>query len=148
MKTQINKAKEYDPAFLGFYRELGNENKLYFDEKKPKVTAAAYMHFGEQPGDIDRSTTLYSFKSSFELLNADIADIRFLVKSAVDHKYCVFFVHLFTSKICTYPMKKSLWSKKIELFCNKMVKMRKMVEKMIVQIDREFEQNEIKKFGR
>ena len=29
-----------------------------------------------------------------------------------------------------------------------MVKMRKMVEKMIVQIDREFEQNEIKKFGR
>ena len=55
--------------------------------------------------NIGRST-LYSFKDSFELLHADISDLRFLAKSAVDPKYCRLIVDLFTSKIYTYPMKK------------------------------------------
>ena len=52
---------------------------------------------------IDRST-LYSINSPFDLLHADIADLLFLAKSAVDPKYCLLYVDLFTQKI--YPMKK------------------------------------------
>ena len=49
---------------------------------------------------------LYSFKGPFELLCADIADSRFLAKSAVYPKYYLLFLDLFTSKIYTYPIKK------------------------------------------
>ena len=60
--------------------------------------------------DIDRST-LHSFK----LLNADIAELRFLAKYAIKPRYCLLIVDLFTSKIYTYPIKKGhfrtiLWS--------------------------------------
>ena len=42
--------------------------------------------FIEKKRDIDRST-LYGFKGSCKLLHVDIADLRFLAKSAVDPKY-------------------------------------------------------------
>ena len=61
--------------------------------------------FCTEKKNIDRST-LYSFKGSFELLHADITDLRFLAKSAVNPKYCRLIVDLFTSNIYTYPMKK------------------------------------------
>ena len=62
--------------------------------------------------NIDRST-LYSFDGPFQLLQAHIAHIRFLVKSAVDPKFCLLFVDLFTSKIYTFPMKtRNLLAKK------------------------------------
>ena len=51
-------------------------------------------------------TTLYSFSRPFEALQADIAYISFLAKLAVDSKFCLLFVDLFTSKTYTYPMKK------------------------------------------
>ena len=51
-------------------------------------------------------TTLYSFSRPFEALQADIAYISFLARSAVDPKFCLLFADLFTSKIDTYPMKK------------------------------------------
>ena len=61
--------------------------------------------------------TLYSIGKPFELLHADIADTRFLAKSAVDPKYCLLLVDLFTSKIYIYPMKnRSLLAKKLKLF--------------------------------
>ena len=51
------------------------------------------------------------------MLHADIADTRFLAKSAVDPKCCLLLVDLFTSKIYVYPMKnKSLLAKKLKLF--------------------------------
>ena len=37
--------------------------------------------------DVDRST-LYSLSGPFEMLQADIADIRFLRRSAANPKYC------------------------------------------------------------
>ena len=121
--------------FLGLYRELENENELYFDEKKQEATAAAYIPFVEQQKNIARPSTLYSFKGPFVLLHADIADIRFLAKSIVDLKYCIVFVDL--SKIDTYPMKhRRLLRRKIELFYNKNVKERKMDEKMSVNRSR------------
>ena len=44
-------------------------------------------------------STLPSFKSPFELLHADITDIRVLPLSAVDAKYCLLFVDLFMPKV-------------------------------------------------
>lgn len=35
----------------------------------------------------------------------NVANLKLLEKSAVDPKYCLPFVDLFTSKVCTYPMK-------------------------------------------
>ena len=46
------------------------------------------MQFIEKRSDIDRST-LYSFDGPFQLLQADIAYISFLAKSAVDPKFCL-----------------------------------------------------------
>ena len=72
--------------------------------------------FVNKKSDVDHST-LYSNGKPFELLYADIADTRFLAKSAVDPKYCLLLVDLFTSKIYVYPMKnRSLLAKKLKLF--------------------------------
>ena len=62
-------------------------------------------------------TALYSFHRPFEALQADIAYISFLARLAVDPKFCVLFVDLFTSKIYTQPTKKrNFLAKKMELF--------------------------------
>ena len=47
--------------------------------------------FAEQRKDIVRLLTLYSFKTPFEILLANIADVRFLAKAAVNSKYCLLF---------------------------------------------------------
>ena len=94
---------------------MKNKNKLYTDENDD-IIVPSYTPFVEQKKNIDRST-LYRFKSPFELLHADIAYINFLAKSAVHPKHYLLFVDLFTSKIYTYLMKnRSLLRKKIELF--------------------------------
>ena len=71
--------------------------------------------------------TLYSFSRPFEALQADIAYISFLARSAVDPKFCLLFVDLFTSKIYLYPMKKgNLLAKKMELFYKDIEKKKKI----------------------
>ena len=61
--------------------------------------------------------TLYSFSRTVEALQADIAYISFLGRLAVDPKFRLLFVDLFTSKIYTYPMEKgNLLAKKMEIF--------------------------------
>ena len=60
---------------------------------------------------------MLTIQKPFKLLHADIADTRFLAKSAVDPKYCLLLVDLFTSKVYIYPMKnRSLLLKKLRLF--------------------------------
>ena len=51
--------------------------------------------FIDKRTNIDRSA-LYSFSKPFEVMHADIVDLRFLAKSAVDPKYCLLIVDLFT----------------------------------------------------
>ena len=81
------------------------------------------------------------------MLHADIADIRFLAKSAVDPKYCLLLVDLFTSKIYVYPMKnRSLLAKKLGLFYNDIQS--KRIGTMRLQTDLEFNQNKIKQLIR
>ena len=95
-----------------------------------------------EKSNIDQST-LYSISKPFEFLHADIADLRFLAKSAVDPKYCLLVVDLFTSKVYVYPMKnRTLLPKKLEISYND-IKLKRS-GKMRLQTDLEFNQNKIK----
>ena len=98
-----------DKLFVNTYKKLGNK-KLFVNEKTPLTTP-----FLEKKQDVHHST-VYSFKGPFEALQADIADIRFLGKSAADPKYCLLFVDLFASMIYTYSMKtRNLLARKMAL---------------------------------
>ena len=52
----------------------------------------------------EKLTDLF-FNGPFQLLHADVPNLEFLGKSAVDFKHCLLFVDLFTSKVYTCPMK-------------------------------------------
>lgn len=65
-----------------------------------------YTPFVQQKKDIDRSSALYTVNGPFQFFHADIAFIKFLAKSAVDPKYALLCVDLFTSKVYVYTMKK------------------------------------------
>ena len=100
-----------------------------------------YLHTLIKKTNIDH-LVLYSISRPFEALHADIVDLRFLAKSAVDPKYCLLIVDLFTSKIYVYPMKnRSLLAKKMEVFYNDIQP--KRTGKMRLQTDLEFNQNKI-----
>ena len=137
----LNKAKkstyDKDKVFVNLYNELEDKN-FYQKNNLPLVTP-----FVNKRSNIDHST-LYSIDKPFELLHADIADLRFLAKSAVDPKYCLLIVDLFTSKIYVYPMKnRSFLAKKLAIFYKDIQP--KRTEKMCLQTDLEFKQNQIKK---
>ena len=101
-RTILNKARkstyDKDKVFVNLYNQLEDKN-FYRNDNLPLVTP-----FVNKRRNIDH-WTLYSISKSFELLHADIADLRFLAKSAVDSKYCLLIVDLFTSKIYVDPMK-------------------------------------------
>ena len=94
------------------------KQKIKISLKKENETLPFATPFVDKKTNIDHST-LYNFHKPFEMLHADIADIRLLAKSAVDPKYCLLLVDLFTSKIYVYSMKnRSLLAKKLGLFYN------------------------------
>ena len=107
-KTLLSKAKkslyQKDKIFYKYYFDLENKNALYessddiLTPKKKSSTIPFYMPFVKQRKDIDKWSALYSIKAPFELLHADIANIRFFSKSAAHQKYCLVAVDLFTSK--------------------------------------------------
>ena len=139
----INRARKSlypkDKVFANVYKNF-NEKETSLTERPPLTTP-----FVPQRKDVDRST-LYSFKGPFEALQADIADIQFLAKSAVDPKYCLLFVDLFTAMIYTYPMKtRNLLAKKMGLLYND-IKYKRM-GRMCLQTDLELQQNNIKKLN-
>ena len=139
----LNKANksvyEKDKVFVNLYKTLQDKN---FDKKLnvPLVTPSF-----TQKNEVDHST-LYSISMPFDLVHGDIADTRFLAKSAVDPKYCLLLVNFFTFKIYVFTMKNgSLLSKKLKLFYEKIKK--KRPGKMKLQTDLEFKQNEIRKLN-
>ena len=95
-RTILNKARksayDKDKIFVNLYDQLEDKN-FYQNNNLPLVTL-----FVNKRSNIDHST-LYSIRKPFELMHADIADLRILVKSAVNPKYCLLAVNLFTSKI-------------------------------------------------
>ena len=129
-----------DKVFKKLYENLEDKN---FDKKDYKAPLST--PFYEKKTDIDRST-LYSIEKPFQRVHADIADLRFFAKSAVDPKYALLCIDLFTSKIYVYPMKnRSLLAKKLRLFYEEIEPKRN--EKMYLQTDLEFKQNAIKKLN-
>ena len=149
-KKSINRTKTslYDKGkvFVKLYKESENIEEIYFDENdQPNLLLTT--PFVHKKRDIDRST-LYSFKDPFELLHADITDLRFLAKSAVDPKCCLLVVDLFTSKIYTYPMKKrTLLKRKLEQLYKDISKKRKRYQEIRLQTDQEFQQDKIKRLN-
>ena len=145
-KQLIKRAKrssyEKDKVFLTFYNNLGNVN---IQEEESVIPT--YVPFVEKREDIDRST-LYSFSGPFELLHGDIADIRFFAKSAADPHYRLLFVDLFTQKIYTFPMKKRNFLKKKMVLFYKEINNKRKDEKMRLQTDLEFQQNDIKQLNK
>ena len=116
-RTSLNKAKKStyakDNVFVNLYNQLEDKNFYQKSNSLPLVTP-----FVNKRSNIDHST-LYSISRPSELIHADIADLRFLAKSAVDPKYCLLIIDLFSSKIYVYPMKnRSLLAKKLNLFYN------------------------------
>ena len=136
-KSQYQK----DKVFAELYQKLEDKN---FNQEKDQIPLTT--PFFEKKGDIDRST-LYSVDKPFQKVHADIADLRFLAKSAVDPKYALLLVDLFTSKIYVYSMKnRSLLAKKLKLFYEEIDSKRN--GKMSLQTDLEFNQNIIKRLNK
>ena len=52
--------------------------------------------------EIDRST-LYSFDGPLQLIQADVANLQFLGKSAITPNYALLIVDLYFSKVYVYP---------------------------------------------
>ena len=142
-RTILNNARksiyDKDKVFVNSYNQL--EDKIFYQNNDlPLVTPLV-----NKRSNIDHSI-LYSISKPFDLLHTDIADLRWLAKSAVDPKYCLLVVHLFTSKIYIYPMKnRSLLAKKLKLFYEDVDQ--KGNGRMRLQTDLEFKQNQIKKLN-
>ena len=91
---------------------------------------------------------MYSVDGPFQLVHVDIADLRFLGKSATHPKYCLITADLYSSKVYAYPMKqRDLLTKKLELFY-KDIQSKKKKNKMRLQVDQEFQKNNIKELNK
>ena len=150
-RTLLNKGRkssyEKDKVFYKIFNHIEDKNIIYdFDMDKPKLPF--YTPFVEQNKDIDRSSSLYSINGPMQFFHADLAYLQFFAKSAVDPKYALVCVDLFSSKIYVYTMrKKSNLVQKMELFYKEIERQRNQKEKMRLQVDLEFQQNEIKKLN-
>ena len=147
-KTLLNKGRksnyDKDKVFYNLFSKIEDKNVIY-EEKKDRLPF--YTPFIPQKKNIDRST-LYSLNGPMQFFHADIAYLQFLAKSAVDPKYALVCVDLFTSKIYVYTMRKrSSLANKLEKFYQDIQKKRSDNEKMRLQTDQEFQQNEIKKIN-
>ena len=147
-KTLLNKGRkslyEKDKVFYNLYKKIENKSIIY-DENENRVPF--YTPFTPQKKNIDRST-LYSVNGPLQFFHADIAYLKFLAKSAVDPKYALLCVDLFTSKIYVYTMRKrSNLVNKLETFYKEIEVKRNKNEKMRLETDQEFQQNEIKKIN-
>ena len=135
-KSQYQK----DRVFAQIYQKLDDKDFIKSVDKIPLRAP-----FIEKKNDIDQST-LYSVGKPFKKIHADIADLRFFARSAVDPKYALVVVDLFTSKTYVYPMKtRKLLAKKLKMFYDEIKTKRD--GRMTLQTDLEFKQNEIKKLN-
>ena len=142
-RSILNKARksayDKDKVFVNLYNQLEDKN-FYQSNNLPLVTP-----FVNERSNID-NTKLYSISKLFQLLHADITDLRFLAKSAVIPKYCLLIVELFSLKIYVYPMKnRSFLAKKLKLFFEDIKQ--KRTGRIRLQTDLEFKQNQIKKLN-
>ena len=148
-QTLLNKGRksiyQKDKVFYNLFKKIDDKDVIY-DKEKERIPF--YTPFTPQKKDIDRST-LFSLNGPMQFFHADIAYLQFLAKSAVDPKFALVCVDLFTSKIYVYTMKsRRNLASKLEIFYKEIQKKRLNNEKMRLQTDQEFQQNEIKKLNR
>ena len=136
-KTLLNKGRkslyEKDKVFYKLFNVVENKNIIYDndDEKIPIFTP-----FITHKKNIDRST-LYTVNEPLQFFHADVAFLKFFAKSAVDPKYALLCVDLFTSKVYIYTMrKKSELVNKLEIFYKEIESKRNKKEKMRLQTSR------------
>ena len=122
-----------DQVFYKLFEKLENE-KREEDLIKPQIPF--YTPFIEQRKDIDRSSALYTVNGPLQFFHADLAYLRFFAKSAVDPKYALLCVDLFTSKVYVYTLRrKNNLFKKLEKFYEEIDGKRVENEKMRLQVD-------------
>ena len=153
-KTLLNKGRrssyKKDKVFYRIFNVIDQKDVIYDDndyENKPRIPF--YTPFVEQKKDINRSSSLYTVDGPLQFFHVDVAYLKFFSKSAVDAKYALICVDLFSSKVYVYPMRKrSNLSQKLELFYKEIESKRIKNERMRLQTDLEFQQNKIKKLNK
>ena len=136
---------EKDQVFYRLFKKLENEE----EEEKEEIQIPFYTPFIEQRKDIDRSSALYSINGPLQFFHADLAYLQFFAKSAVDPKYALVCVDLFTSKVYVYTLRtKNNLFKKVEEFYKEIDDKQNKNEKMRLQVDLEFQQNKIKELNK
>ena len=145
----LNKIKkssyDKDQVFYKLFKKLESEEE---DVIKKESKVPFYTPFVEQRKDIDRFSALYTVNGPLQFFHADLAYLQFFAKSAVDPKYALVCVDLFTSKVYVYTLRnKNNLPKKIEEFHKEIDFKRNKNEKMRLQVDLEFQQNKIKKIN-
>ena len=150
-RTLLNKSRkssyEKDKAFYKIFNLIEDKDVIYdFDTDKPKLPF--YTPFVEQKKYIDRSSSLYTINGPMQFFHADLAYLQFFAKNAVDPKYALVCIDFFSSKIyvCTMRKKRKL-VQKMKLFYKDIEQKRNQKEEMRLQVDLEFQQNEIKKLN-
>ena len=144
----LNKIKkssyDKDQVFYKLFKKLESKEEDVIEESKLPF----YNPFVEQRKDIDRSSALYTVNGPLQFFHADLAYLQFFRKSAVDPKYALVCVDLFTSKVYVYTLRaKNNLPKNIEEFYKEIDFKRIKNEKMRLQVDLGFQQNKIKKIN-
>ena len=135
-----------DQVFYKLFKKLENEEE---EEDLIESQIPFYTPFIEQRKDIDRSSALYTVNGPLQFFHADLAYLQFFGKSAVDPKYALLCVDLFTSKVYVYTLRtKNNLVKKLEEFYKEIDIKRVKNEKMRLQVDLEFQQNKIKNLNK
>ena len=102
-----------DQVFYKLFKRLESEPVAESDNEEVPF----YTPFVEQRKDIDRSSALYTVDGPLQFFHADLAYLQFFAKSAVDPKYALLCVDLFSSKVYVYTMRtKNNLPKKMEEF--------------------------------
>ena len=102
---KLKKSKyKNDKEFVNSFNLLIDKKTDFNKKDDGRYSIPIKVEYVQKSDDIDRST-LYSIQAPFDLLHADIGDLRFLGKSSADPKYCLLLVDLFTSKVYVYGMK-------------------------------------------
>ena len=140
-KLKKSKYKK-DKDFVNSFNYLVDKKTDFNKKDDGKYSIPIKAQYVQQNDDIDCST-LFSIQAPFDLLHADVGDLRFLGKSAADPKYCLLLVDLFTSKVYIYAMKnRSLVPLKLEKFYKEVANKGKN-KKTRLQTDLEFKQKKI-----
>ena len=100
-KKLLNKLKKWKYESEKLFYKLVNliDSKNVFDDGKAP-TKTDYVEKREN----DRST-FYSFDGPFQLLHADVGNLKFLGKNTTFPQYVLVIADLFSSKIYAYSMK-------------------------------------------